>query len=134
MKSRMFFSVLLVLVLIATGCDSRKTYSPVDHSEESLVLGVYTGCPSSLIWIAEKKGYFVENKLKIQIKEYGYGVEAVEDMLAGKVDIATASDFVVAKYIMSNSDIRILASLSQNDGVRLVEKESGHSAAYGPET
>ncbi len=91
---------------------------------ESLTLGISSdpGDLSSLIWVAEDQGYFSEHGLKINIKLYESGVASTKDLLAGKVDLATASEFVAARHILQGSDLRIITSLCESDSVKLVAR------------
>ena len=87
-------------------------------ARENLVLGVYTGDFSSLIWVAENMGYFRDEGLDVTIKEFDTGAAAGRALLRGEVEVATASEFVAVNNIFSDSSIRIIsaiASIKSND-------------------
>jgi NitT/TauT family transport system substrate-binding protein len=117
-KTRITILLLSVIILVVlTGCDSSKPKMPPVQSVENLTLG--TAHPEdlgALIWIAEDKGYFSANGLKVNIKTYDAGVRAAKDLLAGKLDLATATDFVVARSILNGDDLRIICNICEVGG------------------
>ena len=118
MKTRIIILSSSVIVLVAlTGCDSSKPKTATVQSLENLTFG--TAHPedfAALIWIAEDQGYFAANGLKIDTKIYDAGVKAARDLLAGKLDLATATDFVVARSILDRDDLRIICNICEIAG------------------
>ncbi len=87
-------------------------------------LGIY----SALNLIAQAKGYFKDNGLDVNIKEYETGPAAVKDLLDGKLDLATAGEFPGVNFMFDNSNLRIVAELdSQNSTNIIARKDSGIS-------
>ena len=87
-------------------------------ARENLVLGVYTGDFSSLIWVAENMGYFRDEGLDVTIKEFDTGAASGRALLRGEVEVATGAEFVAVNNIFSDSSIRIIsaiASIKSND-------------------
>ena len=110
-------SLSLLCLLFWIGCDSPKPKTAPVESLENLTLG--TAHPEdlgALIWIAEDQGYFAANGLKVNIKTYEAGVKAAKDLLAGKLDLATATDFVVARSILNGDDLRIICNICDVGG------------------
>jgi ABC-type nitrate/sulfonate/bicarbonate transport system substrate-binding protein len=124
-KIRILLAVLFALGLVAfTACDSPKSKTPAGESMERLVLGIsYPGNLSFLIWVAEDRGYFAEHGLKMEVKLYESGLAATKDLAAGKVDLATATDFVTARYILERTHLRIITSICESDDVKLVARK-----------
>jgi NitT/TauT family transport system substrate-binding protein len=121
MKSRTILLSLSVIILVAlTGCDSSKPKTTSSQSVESLTIG--TPHPldrSALIWVAEHQGYFAEHGLNINTKTYDSGLTATKDLLAGKLDLAVATDFVAARHILDRTDLRIVCSIGEVDAEAL---------------
>jgi NitT/TauT family transport system substrate-binding protein len=107
-----------------TGCDSSKSKIPSSGAVENLTLAISSdpGDLSSLIWVAEDQGYFSQHGLKINVKLYGSGLAATKELVAGNADLATASEFVAASYILKGADLRIITTLSESDDVKLVAR------------
>ena len=82
---------------------------------EKVTLGAYPLVSASLVYIAESRGYFVENGLDVSIKRYDTGILAAEALLAGKVDISTAADFAFVGLNFKNSNLRVLTSIAESN-------------------
>lgn len=64
--------------------------------------------------IAKDQGFFKEYGLDADITEYESGPPAVADLLAGKVDVAVAADFVGVRNIFTNPDLRVISQASKH--------------------
>lgn len=92
-----------------------KFFGPVETIRSGIV-GEY----STLSIIAQEQGFFKANGLNVTLMDYVSGPPAVADMLAGKVDIVTAADFVGVRNIFDNKELRIIASQGKADSFFLV--------------
>jgi ABC-type nitrate/sulfonate/bicarbonate transport system substrate-binding protein len=86
---------------------------------EKLRLAAYEGDVGALEWIARDMGFYEATGIEVDIKGFASGKEAVDALRAGQVDVATASEFVVAAEGLSRPDLRILTSVShyRNKGI-----------------
>jgi ABC-type nitrate/sulfonate/bicarbonate transport system substrate-binding protein len=73
--------------------------------------------------IAKDKGYFKDYGLDVEIKEYESGPAAVADLLAGKLDIAVAADFVGVRNIFTNQRLRIVTQASKHKVFQVVARK-----------
>jgi ABC-type nitrate/sulfonate/bicarbonate transport system substrate-binding protein len=126
--SRRFTFALSLLALMAlTGC-SRNPPEQV----AKIVLGAETAPHSSPVWIAENKGYFLEQGLKVEIKEFESGRTALRSMLnAEGIDIVTAAQTPVVFNSFSRNDYAIVGGMvySENDVKLLARQDRGITAA-----
>ena len=101
--------ILVVIGISAGGCQepTGKYTGPV----EKISIGTTTQELSTLIWIAEEKGYFEENGLDATVKAYDTGIETKNALLAGEVDVADTVDFVIAGLGLEGVDFKVLASI-----------------------
>jgi NitT/TauT family transport system substrate-binding protein len=125
-------ALLAMLLMLIPGCGQK-----APQQLEKIVLGTQPIVHSSPIWIAEKKGYFQEEGLKVEIREFGSGKESLEVLLNDKsIDLTTASqspvvfnsfnrkDFaIIAGMVYSDKDMRILAR--QDRGITSPEALKG---------
>jgi NitT/TauT family transport system substrate-binding protein len=88
-----------------------------------IVLGTIPHELSSLIWVAEDRGYFAQNGLVVTIKEYDSGVSAIKDLIADKVEIATAGEFVFVRNSYQSQDLRIVGVIDTYDMNRVVARK-----------
>jgi ABC-type nitrate/sulfonate/bicarbonate transport system substrate-binding protein len=98
--------VLLTAVLFPLGIGavfvrlSREQPRKLDGPPEKLTLGIYRHTTSGLLLIAEDQSFLAQQGLDVTNKHYEYGVLAVQDVLAGDIDIAAATGSVVAWNIL----------------------------------
>lgn len=87
--------------------------------EDSIRLGAYEGDVGALGWIAQDQGFFRKVGLDVAVTGYPSGKEAADALQAGAVDVAMASEYVVASRSFSEPDLRILGSVAfyRNKGV-----------------
>jgi len=118
-KIKLLFILFTVALLFLTGC--KKT--PVMPNE--LIVGSYEGEGDSLILLAEIKGIFKKNGVTVKIANYKAGKYAIEDVLKGKIDIATPSDTAFVAASFDHPELRIIANLGYLDIQKfLVSKEA----------
>ncbi len=114
-KSKLYISVgisiILVVIGISVGGCSQQT-GKYTGSIQTITIGATTQELSSLIWVAEEKGYFEENGLDATVKAYDTGIETKNALLAGEVDVADTVDFVISGLGFEEADIKVLASIN----------------------
>jgi ABC-type nitrate/sulfonate/bicarbonate transport system substrate-binding protein len=98
----------------------RNTPDEAPGQVEKIRLGVPTVGSSSLIYFAEKKGFFRDNGLDASIINYESGAAAISGLLSGEIDIAAASEFVLVRNAFDRRDLRVLASVSVTDTMELI--------------
>lgn len=91
-------------------------------------LRICTGTTYSiLLTIAEQKGLFAAEGLKVEMKPYAIGRDAMEAMLAGQCDVATSADTPVADYGLRRNDLRVISGIAKSDSLSCIValRESG---------
>lgn len=111
-------AVLVLLGFQAAGWvnwNSFRSFERVEH----LRLGAYEGDVGALEWLAKDQGFYAKVGLDVEIKGYPSGKEAADALKAGQVDVATASEYVVASRSFSEPDLRILGNIAyyRNKGI-----------------
>jgi NitT/TauT family transport system substrate-binding protein len=53
---------------------------------------------------------------------YESGLTATKDLLAGKVDLSTAGEFLAARLFFEHPDLRIITSMCESDNVKLMAR------------
>ena len=113
-------SAALLIVAVGLSACGQSTSEPV----EQLTIGVFKGVFSSLIWIAESQGYFPDHGLEVIIRdEYETGKEPVRDAVDGKVDIATAAEFVLVNASFDNNNLTAISTIDLADAIELVARK-----------
>ena len=113
-KNKLYISAGISIVLVVIGISVGGCQEQVERYTgpvEKISVGATTQELSTLIWIAEEKGYFEENGLDATVKAYDTGIETKNALLAGEVDVADTVDFVISGLGLEGVNIKVLASI-----------------------
>lgn len=118
---------LLILAYFFLGLNRRE--EPVQPIRlEKITFGVETSLHPSLVWIAEHNGYFTEEGLEVDIKEFSSGRTALRTMLQeGGLDMVTVAQTPVMFNSFERNDYAIIAMIeySYNDIFLLGRTDQG---------
>ncbi|MHB8111207.1 MAG: ABC transporter substrate-binding protein [Syntrophorhabdaceae bacterium] len=113
MKTNKIKLVVLLAFLVGfiTGCNQNGP-----EQVEKIVIGAETVAHASPLWIAENKGYFREEGLNVEIREFESGRTALRSMLSTEdIDIATAAQTPVVFNSFTRNDYSIIANMVYSD-------------------
>jgi len=112
-------AAFLLTILVSWFC-SRGDYSgPV----ESITLGYTPSEAGGLLYIAEDRSFFTANGVKIIHKYYNTGVEAMEGLLKGEVEIAGMNEIPFIIGVFEKHKISIYASLDKLQYIYLIGRK-----------
>ena len=116
-KSRAWMWILAIAIVMALAVGgyfwlSQEQPEKYTGPVAKVTIGVGVAPLSVLIWVAENEGYFADNGLDVEMKEYLSGKAALADLIDGKVDIATITEFGFMSKSFDEKDIRILSSIT----------------------
>ncbi len=134
-------SILWIAVFGLIGCGSDS--SPV--TPETLTFADPTQAMISLMYVAEERGYFAEENLRIQYVPVTSGRDALKKLLAGEVDLGAATEFPFASNLLAGQDLQILSTLYRSNvnsgvvartdrGIASVADLRGKTVAMAPNT
>jgi NitT/TauT family transport system substrate-binding protein len=98
-------AVLLAAAALAASC--RSSRSDVDR----LVMADFNSVALGLVFIAEQKGYFADEGVKLDYLHFDLGRDALDAMLDHRADVSMAYLTPVVARSFETSDFRILTSL-----------------------
>lgn len=108
-------------VLMVVGCKQRQEEAP---KSAPVALEAVALCRSTTallpMVVAESQGFFAEQGLAVTVRESIMGKEALEGMLKGECDLATAAEPPVVEYAQQRDDFRILAALQSSDNLNRI--------------
>lgn len=126
-KSLLISSTIFTLFCLGCTKQEPQTYS---GPPTKLVIGIYKGELTSVVYIAEHLGYFKLMGLDVELRDFESGAAAVAALNEGKVDLATAADFVFASNIGKNPDLRAVAAINSANNIFIVaHKDRGITSA-----
>ena len=125
-RNLLVMAVIILVIAIFLGSfiylNAQKTYT---GNVEGITLGMYPSEYNSLVYIANNQQFFSANGLNVTIENYSSGAAAVPGMLKGEVDIATASEFVVANNVLQNANLYALGTVSKYLNLYVVARTDG---------
>ncbi len=136
-KTLIVTSAVMILVVVLSAFAFAYLYfqKPYAGNAESITVGMEPNQVNLLIYIAENQSYFIGNGLDVSIKNYSSGAASVTGMLNGEVNIATATEFVVANNVLSNRSLQVFASIdkflqiyvvgNKNNGIETISDLAG---------
>jgi NitT/TauT family transport system substrate-binding protein len=127
-KTRIIIAIIVVIGILISSCIQQKE-KPAEL--EKATLGVETSLLPAAVWIAENKGYFLEEGLDLTIKEFDSGRLSFLDMLNEGVDISTVAPTPIMFNSFDRQDFSIFATFvySYDDVKVIARKDKGISTA-----
>ncbi len=128
-KSIVWIWIVVVVVALGLAVGSyfwwpREKLEPV----ETIILGVETSILPSAVWVADNKGYFQEEGLEVEMKEFDSGRNALATILKeGGLDMVTVAQTPVMFNSFTRNDYVIIAGMvsSEDDVKILARKDKG---------
>jgi len=112
------------LLLVLAACSRREQQTP----PAAMPLKVCSGTTYSLLLaIAQQKGFFAQEGLQVESRQFAIGREAMEAMLADACDVSSSADTPVADYGLARNDLRVIAGIARSDQLcyLVVRRDSG---------
>lgn len=116
---------MILIVLILLGAASLlflKKLNPPDKTER-LRIGIFPDTICALIYIAQQQGMFKRYGLDVSLENYQAGAYAVNDLLGGKIDLGTASEFVLAIQSFKRPNLRTVGTISSLENIELIARK-----------
>ncbi len=105
---------IVIAVLAFIMASSRPTLA------EPVRIGFYQGPEAALVHLADSEGFFRKRGADVVVRLYETGVGSVEDLIADKLDIATATEFAFVMRAFKHKDLRIPATISASTAAELI--------------
>ncbi len=124
-RKNIIIIVILCVIILLTGYEIRELYASENHDTDTvtpIIIGTSLTEVSGLIFIAEEEGFFAGNGLNATILLYDAGILAMDDLYAGRIDVATTSEFVFAGSVLDDKKIRGIASIGKSDSEYIVAR------------
>ena len=91
---------------------------------ENLRIGALPDFYNALLYIAQAKGMFQRHGINLSLENYQAGTYAVNDLVAGKLDVAAASEFVLARQAFHQPALRAVSIISLSDSIEIVARRN----------
>jgi sulfonate transport system substrate-binding protein len=126
-RARLAVCTIIALAVMASfplGCKPTQKYT---GPREKITIAYSTAANAILVYIAFAKGYFAEEGLDATPQPYAFGKLALNAVIEGKADLATAADTPIVYAIMNGKKVTTLAAIqtSNRDNAIVARKDRG---------
>jgi NitT/TauT family transport system substrate-binding protein len=120
-----FAIILLVLMVLVTGCNSNQN---VDEEDLILKIGVMPAVDSAPIFLADEKGYFEALGLDVDVQVYTNAMNRQSALQSGELDGAMTDVIALVNNVENGFDIKVTTS-TDGSFPFLINPESGGKTA-----
>ena len=93
---------------------------------EKLRIGFLADPLATLLYLADATGSFSRNGLEVSFHAYEGGAYAIQDMVAGTIDLAAATEYALVHWSFRQRDLRSFATIATaNNAELLVRSDRG---------
>jgi ABC-type nitrate/sulfonate/bicarbonate transport system substrate-binding protein len=111
-----------VLILSAVGCRP-ETERQAQSTPLKITLAIQPAPYSSLIAVADEKGFFKEAGLEVKINSYPSGFDALTAMMRGEVQVSTVADIAFASKMNEDPSLRVITAIGTSSGSEIVARK-----------
>jgi ABC-type nitrate/sulfonate/bicarbonate transport system substrate-binding protein len=125
MKKNWF--IVIVVIGIVLGCVVvwylQNSPKKMSGPPEPVVIGTTPSLSSTLILIADNKGFFTRHGLNVTIQENPLSITSMSNLGAGTADIAGSSDYSFMNYLFTEPTLQTFASTAKTDVISIVARK-----------
>lgn len=107
---RFYILVFFVITLAVTGCQQKQAGPP-----EKITIAYSTASNAMLMYVALAKDYFKEEGLSATLQPHAFGKPALQSVIDGNADIATAGDTPIVFAVMNGKKITTVAMIQTSN-------------------
>jgi NitT/TauT family transport system substrate-binding protein len=122
------FSAIAVILAGLMAVLGPSSCTKADHSAplETIRIAAPPLEQNALFYVADEKRFFIDQGLRIVMKDYDSGVTAINGMLAGEAEMAQAAEFPFVRTVFEKTKIRLITCTDRFENDYLVgRKERG---------
>ncbi len=115
--------IILVVAFILSSFVYLNSQKPYVGSLESIILGTTFLESVAPGFVAEDQHFFTNNGLNVTLKYYDVGLNAVNDMQKGEVDMAWCAEYILVGKALGNQNIQTIGSVAKTDFASIVARK-----------
>lgn len=116
--------LLVAFLVVAAVCMSAACAGPGAGNASTLTVGFVVDPSWAQIPVAEKGGDFRKHNVDVNVVNFPSGIEALQAVAAGQVDVTTAADVPVAAILTRSPSLKVVADGSRWNGSRILALRS----------
>ncbi|NER23681.1 MAG: ABC transporter substrate-binding protein [Symploca sp. SIO1C2] len=119
--------MMLALVACPNGSEVSTNGSDSSNNQSQVTVGIQVSPAMTLVMVAQEKGFFQEEGVNVEIKEFTAGKFALQAFLGGSIDFAVSGEVPVALATLQGNKIRVVSQVVEDttNEVRVVALKDG---------
>lgn len=109
------------LLLLLAACGSTV---PAGSDQPDIAVGFVVDPSWAQIPVAQQAGYFEQRGVRVKVINFSTGVEALQALQGGQVDVTTAADVPSASALAKSEDLRVVGDGSRWTGSALIARRA----------
>lgn len=128
MKKTILIGVLVILIFIISACSNSNTTGKPIQENKPITIGMQVGPASTLLMVAKDKGFFEDEGLNVELKEFTAGKFALQAFLAGSIDMAASGEVPVTLASLQGNKFYIVTQVVERtkNEVRVIALKDGN--------
>jgi len=116
--------IILACIVVIGGGVWYLQNSPQKYSgpPESVIINTAPSPSSTLILIADNKGFFTRHGLNVTVKQYPSSLTSLNNLVAGTADVAGVSGYTFMNYLFTEPTLQTFASTAKIDVVSIMAR------------
>lgn len=117
---------VILFVVVVSGC-SRDPEQQVNKVVQKVTIGIQISPAMTLVMVAKDKGFFLDEGIDVELKEFTAGKFALQAFLSGSIDFAVSGDVPVGLASLQGNQIRVVTQVVEKtiNEVRIVALKDG---------
>jgi NitT/TauT family transport system substrate-binding protein len=116
--------VLVVTIIFIQSSIKKNGTARFEDEMQKINLGVTSPELSALILVAEKRGFFIENGLDVNIEEYIFSGGILKGIVVGELDLGTTMEVSFAMdELVDRGDMKIISVIARSDRTELIARK-----------
>lgn len=122
---------LFAAALTATGLAVTLTACGAADDPATLTVGFVVDPSWAQIPVADQAGYFGKHGVEVKVVNFPSGIEALQAVAAGQLDVATAADVPTSAALTKSPTLRVVGDGARWEGSRIIARRSAGITEVG---
>ena len=110
--------MMAIMAAALSGCRKTADAGPA----EKVRIGFLADPLATLLYLADATGSFSRNGLEVSFHAYEGGAYAIQDMVAGTIDLAAATEYALVHWSFRQRDLRSFATIATANNAELLAR------------
>src|SRR5581483_4127872 len=112
-RAAIFAALAILSVAVIWGC-SKQPEAPATQPAKKITVGIQVSPAMTLVMVAKDKGFFSNEGLDVELKQFTAGKFALQAFLSHSIDFAVAGEVPVGLASLQGNQIRIVSQVVAN--------------------